>query len=116
MLGLLGDEWTLLITQQALLGVTRYGDFAARLPISHAVLTHRLAAMTGDGLLVRRIYQARPPRHEYLLTRRGRSLWPVLTSIWHWERRWVPEHVDRLPGTHHVTRGAVFNPLETRAG
>lgn len=113
MLGLLGDEWTLLITQQALLGVTRYGDFAARLPISHAVLTNRLAAMTGDGLLVRNIYQARPPRHEYLLTPRGRSLWPVLTSIWDWERRWVTEHVDRLPAMHHVTCGADFSPLVT---
>ena len=53
MLGLVGDEWTLLIAQQALLGVTRYGDFAARLPISHAVLSRRLTAMTGDGLLAR---------------------------------------------------------------
>ena len=43
MLGLLGDEWTLLIVQQALLGATRYGDFAARLPISHAVLTRAAA-------------------------------------------------------------------------
>ena len=39
MLGLLGDEWTLLIVQQALLGATRYGEFTARLPISNAVLT-----------------------------------------------------------------------------
>jgi len=41
MLGLLGDEWTLLILQQASLGATRYGQFTARLPISHAVLTRR---------------------------------------------------------------------------
>jgi DNA-binding HxlR family transcriptional regulator len=113
MLGLLGDEWTLLITQQALLGVTRYADFAARLPISHAVLANRLAAMTGDGLLARRFYQAKPPRHEYLLTPRGRSLWPVLTSIWEWERRWVPEHADPLPSMYHVACGADFAPLLT---
>ena len=54
MLGVLGDEWTLLIAQQALLGATRYGEFVARLPISHAVLTRRLTAMTADGLLARR--------------------------------------------------------------
>jgi hypothetical protein len=29
-LGLLGDEWTLLIIQQALLGATRYGEFIER--------------------------------------------------------------------------------------
>ena len=54
MLGVLGDEWTLLIVQQALLGATRYGDFAARLPISHAVLTDRLQSLTDDDLLERR--------------------------------------------------------------
>ncbi|MET0476262.1 MAG: winged helix-turn-helix transcriptional regulator [Mycobacterium sp.] len=113
MLGVLGDEWTLLIAQQALLGVTRYGDFAARLPISHAVLTRRLATMTDDGLLTRSSYSARPPRYEYVLTPRGRSLWPVLTSIWEWDRRWVPAHAESLPTMHHVGCDAEFAPLVT---
>jgi DNA-binding HxlR family transcriptional regulator len=113
MLGVLGDEWTLLIAQQALLGVTRYGDFATRLPISHAVLTRRLSAMTDDGLLVRTIYQDRPPRYEYVLTPQGRSLWPVLMSIWEWERRWVPDHAERLPTMHHLGCGAEFAPVIT---
>lgn len=116
MLGVLGDEWTLLIAQQALLGVTRYGDFAARLPISHAVLTGRLTAMTADGLLARRLYQDRPPRYEYVLTARGRSLWPVLTSIWEWERRWVPDRAEGLPVMHHVVCGADFAPMLTCRG
>jgi DNA-binding HxlR family transcriptional regulator len=113
MLGVLGDEWTLLIAQQALLGVTRYGDFTARLPISHAVLTRRLAAMTDDGLLTRSIYSDRPPRYEYVLTPQGRSLWPVLTSIWEWERRWVPDHAESLPTMRHVDCDAKFAPMVT---
>ena len=72
MLGVLGDEWTLLLVQQSLLGATRYGEFAARLPISHAVLTKRLTALTADGLLERTIYQQRPPRYEYVLTPKGK--------------------------------------------
>jgi DNA-binding HxlR family transcriptional regulator len=113
MLGVLGDEWTLLIAQQTLLGVTRYGEFAARLPISHAVLTRRLTAMTSDGLLGRRRYQTNPPRSEYVLTARGRALWPVLLSIWDWERRWVPDHAEGLPTMHHVSCGADFAPVIT---
>lgn len=113
MLGVLGDEWTLLIAQQALLGATRYGEIAARLPISHAVLTRRLTAMTDDGLLFRSIYSTRPPRYEYLPTAQGRSLWPVLTSIWEWERRWVPEHAGGLPTMHHLGCGTDFAPLVT---
>jgi DNA-binding HxlR family transcriptional regulator len=112
-LGLLGDEWTLLIVQQALLGATRYGEFMDRLPISNSVLTNRLRALTHDGLLVRTVYQARPVRAEYLITQRGRALWPVLLSIWEWERQWVPEHVGRLPGMHHTVCDSDFAPMLT---
>jgi DNA-binding HxlR family transcriptional regulator len=112
-LGLLGDEWTLLIVQQALLGATRYGEFIERLPISNSVLTNRLRALTQDGLLVRTNYQERPVRAEYLISQRGRALWPVLLSIWEWERRWVPKHVHRLPGMHHTVCDSDFAPMLT---
>ena len=109
-LGLLGDEWTLLVIQQALLGATRYGEFMDRLPISNSVLTRRLRALTDNGLLHRVEYRARPVRAEYLITQRGRALWPVLLSIWEWERRWVPDRVDQLPGMYHATCHADFAP------
>ena len=72
MLGQLGDEWTLLVIQQALLGATRYGDFRTRLPISDAVLSSRLQSLVRDGLLVKQSYQTKPPRSEYLTTARNR--------------------------------------------
>lgn len=112
-LGLLGDEWTLLIIQQALLGVTRYGEFTARLPISNSVLANRLQALTQNELLNRTIYQTRPVRAEYRLTERGRALWPVLLSIWEWERRWASEHTPRLPDMRHHACGSDFTPLLT---
>lgn len=111
MLALVGDEWTLLVMQQALLGATRYGEFQARLPISNSVLTRRLATLTEDGLLQRHRYQERPPRDEYLTTPRGRTLWPVLVSIWEWERHWVPEHRAPLPKMRHLGCGADFTPV-----
>jgi DNA-binding HxlR family transcriptional regulator len=110
MLGLLGDEWTLLVLQQALLGATRYGDYRSRLPISDAVLTNRLRTLTAEGLLERRVYQKNPLRAEYLTTPRSRSLWPMLVSIWAWERRWVSDHVPALPAIRHTACGAEFTP------
>jgi DNA-binding HxlR family transcriptional regulator len=112
-LGLLGDEWTLLIIQQSLLGATRYGEFMERLPISNSVLTNRLRTLTDNGLLVRTTYRTRPVRAEYLITQRGRAFWPVLLSIWEWERRWVPDHVHRLPGMHHTVCDSDFAPTLT---
>ena len=73
MLGLLGDEWTLLVVQQALLGATRFAEFKTRLPISNSVLTRRLQSLTRDGLLDRRVYQTNPTRAEYLATPRSHS-------------------------------------------
>lgn len=113
MLALAGDEWTLLVMQQALLGATRYGQFITRLPISNSVLTRRLASLTEDGLLQRHRYQERPPRDEYLTTPRGRALWPVLVSIWEWERHWVSEHRESLPRMRHLACGADFTPVLT---
>jgi DNA-binding HxlR family transcriptional regulator len=113
MLGLLGDEWTLLVIQQALMGATRYGEFSDRLPISHSVLSSRLRSLTGDGLLERRVYQTNPTRAEYLTTARGRSLWPVLVTIWEWERRWVPDHAEGLPAMRHITCEGDFDPQVT---
>ena len=113
MLGLLGDEWTLLVIQQALMGATRYGEFQARLPISHSVLSSRLQSLTRDGLLTKRTYQTNPPRAEYLTTPRSRSLWPVLVSIWDWERHWVPDHAEGLPDMRHTACGGDFAPQLT---
>jgi DNA-binding HxlR family transcriptional regulator len=112
-LGLLGDEWTLLIIQQSLLGATRYCEFMERLPISNSVLTNRLRALTHNGLLVRTTYRTRPVRAEYVITQRGRAFWPVLLSIWEWERRWVPDHVHRLPAMHHTVCDSDFAPTLT---
>src|ERR1700742_835448 len=109
-LGLLGDEWTLLIIQQALLGATRYGEFMARLPISNSALASRLRVLTENELLVRTVYQTRPVRAEYLITARGRAFWPVLLSIWESERRGGPDNVDALPAMHHTLFDNNFAP------
>jgi DNA-binding HxlR family transcriptional regulator len=110
MLGLLGDEWTLLILQRALRGTTRYGQFLEEVAISNASLTARLTTMEREGLLHRVVYQERPVRAEYLLTRRGRGLWPVMIAIWDWERRWVPRHAKTLPAMRHALCGQDFTP------
>lgn len=100
MLGLLGDEWNLLILQQALIGASRYGEFMSRLPISNSVLTKRLRTLVDEDLLT----------VEYRTTARSRSLWPVLLSIWEWERVWVTEHHGRLPAMRHARCGELFSP------
>ncbi len=111
MLGLLGDEWNLLILQQALMGASRYRHFIARLPISNAVLAGRLRVLTDAGLLDRPAHPTSGERAEYLPTARSRSLWPVLLCIWQWERCWVAEHAGQLPAMRHQGCGRTFSPV-----
>jgi len=101
-LGLLSDEWSLLIIQRIMMGASRYGDLLTELPISNAVLTGRLRALTDDAILERYVYQSNPTRSAYRLTVRGRTLWPLLVAIWDWERLWVDEHAEALPAMHHT--------------
>ncbi|AOW93842.1 hypothetical protein BFN03_17470 [Rhodococcus sp. WMMA185] len=113
--GLTGDEWNLRIVRCAIAGATRFQDWLERLPISNAVLTSRLGMLVDLGVLRRSEYQQRPVRYEYLLTRRGRDLWPSLVAIWGWELAWVPEHTPPIPPLHHLSCDHDFLPELTCA-
>src|SRR6266849_3350113 len=73
-----GEWWSILILRDAFLGATRFEQFQKSLDIAPNMLTRRLKALVDSGLLERRRYSARPPRHEYVLTARGRDFRPVL--------------------------------------
>lgn len=49
-----------------------------------ARLTAQLRAMEESGLVHREVYAEVPPRVEYSLTELGRSLKPILDSMWAW--------------------------------
>ena len=87
-LEVVGDWWSLLLIRDALLGVSRFDQFEARLGIARNVLTQRLDYLVEQGVFERRPYQDHPVRHDYRLTRKGRDLWPVVTAMRQWGDRW----------------------------
>ena len=109
-LGLLGDEWSLLIVRHTFIGARRFVDFKQRLAISDAVLSARLAALV-DGGVLRRVPSPVAGRHEYALTRSGLDLWQLLLAIWAWEQDHVEGQAGRLPHMVHATCGQRFRPL-----
>lgn len=111
-LALLGDQWVLLIVQQAFLGVRRFSDWRRTLGVSEAVLAARLRVLVDAGVLVRQPYRDQwRTREEYRLTDTGRQLWGVLVAIWMWEYRWVPGRRDDLPVLSHLTCGQACVPI-----
>ena len=87
-----GEWWSILILRDAFAGLTRFEEFQDSLGIAPNMLTRRLTALVEDGLLERRRYSERPPRHEYVLTERGRDFRPVLLAMMAWgNRHFAPE-------------------------
>jgi len=87
-LAVLGDGWTMLILRDANSGLTRFDQFRKSLGIAPTMLTKRLAALTEERLLEKRLYSERPPREEYFLTEAGRAYLPVLFMIGAWGRKY----------------------------
>ena len=85
-----GDWWTLLILRDAIFfGTSRFEEFRRSLDIPTNVLSSRLARLTEEGILDRRdAPQGRSP-HAYVVTEKGRELWPVIVSLAQWGRRWA---------------------------
>ena len=54
------------------------------IPSGYAYLTAVLRAMEENGLVHREVYAEVPPRVEYSLTELGKSLKPILDSMWAW--------------------------------
>jgi DNA-binding HxlR family transcriptional regulator len=84
-----GEWWSPLILRDVHLGITRFDELRRDLGISRKVLSERLERLVGHGLLERRSYSQRPPRHEYLLTQKGRELVDVLLAMMAWGDRWT---------------------------
>src|ERR1700682_2963510 len=92
-----GEWWSILIIRDALHGLTRFDQFEGSLGIAPNMLTRRLGALVKAGLLEKRRYSEHPPRHEYVLTERGRDFQPVIMAMQAWgTRHFAPEGASVL--------------------
>ncbi len=84
-LDVIGDRWTLLIIRDMFLGRRRFNEFRQSRPrISPKLLSERLRRLEENGLIKRTLIDGYPPRAEYSLTPKGRSLFPVLYAMGEW--------------------------------
>lgn len=88
-LSLIGGKWKMNILFWLWKGETlRYGEIKKVLPgITHKMLSNQLKELELDGLVFRKEYPQVPPKVEYSLSDRGKTLMPVLQSLclWGWE-------------------------------
>jgi DNA-binding HxlR family transcriptional regulator len=84
----IGDKWSVLILMLLEEGeVMRFNEIYGNIKtISQKMLTVTLKSLEADGLVVRTVYPQIPPKVEYRLTPRGKSLIPHLHSLVIWAK------------------------------
>lgn len=79
--------------------IMRYNEIRKELGnITDAVLASMLKELLADGLISRTQYSEIPPKVEYALTEKGKSVLPILQSICIWSRQQTKDELEkRLP-------------------
>jgi DNA-binding SARP family transcriptional activator/DNA-binding HxlR family transcriptional regulator len=100
-----GERWSLRIIREALFNdVTRFSEFKRRIDIEHDILAARLDGFVGAGLMRRRRAGAPADEAEYVLTRNGRNLEPVVLALSTWADSWTAPSDERaLVGVEGVS-------------
>ena len=82
---LISSKWNILILRDLMEGTKRFGELKRSIGlISQKVLTASLRDLENKSIVDRKVYAEVPPRVEYSLTELGRSLKPILDSMWDW--------------------------------
>jgi len=85
-LDIIGERWTLLILRDLFVdGPRKFHDFEQSLAgMSATTLSARLKKLEEHDIVARRFYADHPPRAEYVLTNKGRTLGPFLKMLLDW--------------------------------
>jgi DNA-binding HxlR family transcriptional regulator len=84
-LQLIDGKWKGVVLYHLLEGTLRFNEIRRKLPnVTQRMLTNQLRELEEDGFVARRVYAEVPPKVEYSLTARGRTLEPVIAALKAW--------------------------------
>jgi DNA-binding HxlR family transcriptional regulator len=84
-ISLIDGKWKCVVLFHLLEGTLRFNEIRRRIPaVTQRMLTNQLRELEADGLIDRQVYAEVPPKVEYSLSERGRSLTPVLAALKLW--------------------------------
>ena len=90
-LDMVGGKWKILILCVIdRMEVVRYGELRRSVyGITNTMLANSLKEMEEDGLVVRKQYDEMPVRVEYRLTKKAKSIIPILLDLKKWGERYL---------------------------
>ena len=93
-LNLIDGKWKGVILYHLFEKTLRFNELRRRFPdITQRMLTKQLRELEKNELIIRKVYPVIPPKVEYSLSERGRSLEPVIMALKNWGDTYL---VDKL--------------------
>lgn len=93
-MNLIGTKWKPLILFHLLEGPLRSGMLQKHiLGISNKMFTQTVRELEKDGLITRKVFPVVPPRVEYELSARGKSLEKILKNLDEWGSKDIQEEI-----------------------
>jgi DNA-binding HxlR family transcriptional regulator len=111
----IGDGWSLLIIRDAFDGLRRFGEFQKNLGLAKNILTARLHSLVAHGILQTVPASDGSPYQEYVLTEKGRGLFPVLVALRQWSEEFFFEPAETRARLIDRENGQPVAKLEIRA-
>ncbi len=91
-IGLIGGKYKALILWFLTERTLRYGELQKKIPAATPkMLTQQLRELEADALIARTVYPVVPPKVEYRLTDLGKTLIPILESMYQWGEAYLKE-------------------------
>jgi len=89
-LAVVGGKWKASILWHLAQETMRFSDLQRQFSdTTRKMLTQQLRELEMDGLVHREVYPQVPPKVEYSLTEKGRSIHPILEQMCEWGRMYL---------------------------
>ena len=86
-LAVIGGKWKASILWHLAQQTMRFSELQRQFSdTTRKMLTQQLRELEADGLVHREVYAQVPPKVEYSLTEKGRSVYPILDMMCNWAR------------------------------
>ncbi|TKB25346.1 helix-turn-helix transcriptional regulator [Desulfopila sp. IMCC35006] len=86
-LAVVGGKWKASILWHLAQQTMRFSELQRQFSeTTRKMLTQQLRELEADGLVHRKVYAQVPPKVEYSLTEKGRSIYPILDMMCSWAR------------------------------
>jgi DNA-binding HxlR family transcriptional regulator len=94
----IGDCWSMLIIRDAMLGLRRFSEFQKHLGLAKNILTVRLRSLVANGILKTEPASDGSAYQEYVLTAKGRGVFPVMVALRQWSEdfAFAPDELSNI--------------------